>query len=66
MLINRIELFLTLKTKCDGSARCITPYMHIMTYHMPGCIEPESLRKFSCQGRAVMVIVAVAIVACRC
>ena len=47
-----MKLFLTMAHECDGyQPKCITPYMHIMAFHMPKCIEKfGSLWKFSCQG----------------
>ena len=53
-----MRLFVSLNRKCDGyQTQYVTPYMHIMTFHMPDVIRKhKSLYRFSCQGMHVRIM----------
>ena len=47
-----IKLFMSLGSKCEGfQKKRVTPYMHLMVYHIPVMIkEYGNIKQFSGQG----------------
>ena len=47
-----VNNFLALGDRCEGFQRCsITPYIHIMVYHVPSMLKSfDNLKQFSGQG----------------
>ena len=42
---------------CAGYKPCnITPYMHIMAYHVPYFIKKYTIKQYSCQGTVAITI----------
>ena len=52
--------FLELGRHCDGYQKsCVTPYMHILVYHVPDFMKAYgNIKQFSCQGTYVRIIIA--------
>ena len=53
-----IVLFNSLAGECEGYKKSnITPYMHVMTYHMPIFMQKHGgVKKFTGQGKIVHII----------
>jgi len=53
-----IKSFWTLGDECAGyKPHNVTPYMHIMAYHVPNFIRQYgSIKQFSCQGKISEVL----------
>ena len=53
-----IVLFNSLAGECEGYKKSnITPYMHVMTYHMPILMQKHGgVKKFTGQGKIVHII----------
>ena len=47
---------LQLGVYCDGYEKsCVTPYMHILVFHVPDFIKNNrNIRQFNCQGKLVV------------
>ena len=49
--------FLELGRHCDGYQKsCVTPYMHILVFHVPDFIKANgNIKQFSCQGTTIAI-----------
>ena len=60
--IGLIKIFLPLARHCDGYSKDrVTPYMHVLAYHIPYFIKKYgSIKQFSCQGMISDMIMIIA------